>query len=196
MSCQAGLHALQCGRLQRTTTMTACPTPMTPEPLRIVCPSAVRPMAIVLACAGLAVLATAATKLFGGDPERFSWFKVWVLVLMGTAFTALLYRNLFVRDVLLLYRHMPEGRVEESEGEQLVLAASSVRSVRVCPPPGAYSAEGKNAALGIGTGLIEIEATEASYRFGAGLDQDASHTAATKIAAYCGLREVGPQWQR
>jgi hypothetical protein len=166
---------------------------MTSDPLHIVCPRATRPMAIVLSCAGLAVLAMAATKLLW-EPERFSWFKVWVLVLMGTVFVALIYRNLFVRDELLLHRDGREDEGEEGD-ERLVLAAASVRSVRVCPPPGAYSAEGKNAALGVATGLIEIGTTEGSYRFGAGLDQDASEITARKIAAYCGLRAVGPQLQ-
>lgn len=173
--------------------MTGYPTSSTPAPLHIVCPRATRPMAIVLSCAGMAVLASAATKLLW-DPERFSWFKVWLLVLMGTVFVALMYRNLLVRDELLLHRDGWEDGGEEGD-ERLVLAAASVRSVRICAPPGAYSAEGKNAALGVGTGLIEIGTTTGSYRFGAGLDQEASDVAARKIAAYCGLRAVGPQWQ-
>ncbi|VXB03842.1 hypothetical protein [Massilia sp. 9I] len=165
----------------------------TPEPLHIVCPRARQPMAIVLSCAALSVLALAAFKLLN-DPERFSWFKVWVLVLMATACVALIVRNLFVRDELLLYR---DGAPEWALGEEdmLVLAAASVRSVRVGPEPGPYSADGKYAALGMGQGLIEIETTGGCYRFGAGLDVDACLVTARQIATYCGLHEAGPQWK-
>jgi len=174
--------------------MTGYPSSSTPEPLHIVCPSSKQPSSIVVSCLGLAVLATAAFKLLDGPPERFSWFKVWVLVLMGTAFYAILYRNLFVRDELYLYRDKAEEWAIGDE-DMLVLEASRVRSVRVGPKPGPYTAEGKEIAMGIGNGLIEIETLDGSYRFGAGLDEDIASVRAREIAAYCGLQEAGPMWK-
>lgn len=173
--------------------MNGYPSSSTPDPLHIVCPRPTQPMAIVLSGAGLAVLSVAAFKLLH-DPEGFSWFKAWVLVLMATAFVALVYRNLFVRDELLLYRDQAPAWARGDE-DVLALATASVRALRVCPEPGPYSAEGKYAALGMGQGMIEIDSTEGCFRFGAGLDADASSVMARKIAAYCGLHEAGPQWK-
>lgn len=175
--------------------MTGYPSPSTPEPLHIVCPPSKRLPIIAVSCAGLAMLAWLALKLFD-DPERFSWFKVWLLVLMGTAMYAVLYRNLFVRDELMLYRDKVEAWAPEDE-DVLVLAAGKVRSVRVAPLPalGSYSAESQYIAMGIGNGLIEIATTDGTYRFGAGLDEDAARVTARQIAAYCGLHEAGPMWK-
>lgn len=173
--------------------MTGYPSPSTLEPLHIVCPSSKRPGSIAVSCLGLAVLATSAFKLLNGPPERFSWFKVWVLALMGTALYAVLYRNLFVRDELYLYRDKAEEWAIGDE-DMLVLEAGRVRSVRVGPKPGPYTAEGKNIAIGIGSGLIEIETLDGSYRFGAGLDEDIARVRAGQIAAYCGLQQAGPMW--
>lgn len=166
--------------------MNGYPTPSTSEPLHIVCPRPWQPMAIILSGAGFCVLAMAAFKLLGG-PGPVSWFKVWVLVLMGTACVALVYRNLFVRDALYLYRDRAEEWARGDE-DMLVMAAAGVRAVRVCAAPRPYSAEGKHAALGTGQGLIEIETLEGCYRFGAGLDEDAARVTARQIAAYCGLQ--------
>lgn len=151
---------------------------------------------IAVSCAGLAMLALMMFELFNGPPERFSWFKVWLLVLMATFLYAILHRNLFVRDELLVYRDKAEAWALEDENV-LVLVAASVRAVRVAPMPalGSYSAEGQNIAMGIGSGLIEIETTDGRYRFGAGLDDDISRVTARRIAAYCGLQEAGPMWK-
>jgi hypothetical protein len=173
--------------------MTRMPHPDS-APLHIVCPRPKQLLAIMLSCACFSVLAGAAVKLLDGPPERFSWFKVWMVVLMGTAMAALLYRNLFMRDALYLYREKAEDWALENENV-LVLAAASVRALRLCPRPGEYSSEGKYAALGLGPGLVEIETTDGCYRFGAGLDEDMAAVTARKIAAYCGLYEVGPQWK-
>lgn len=174
--------------------MTGYPSPSTPDPLHIVCPPSKQPVTVAVSCAGLFVVAMAATRLVNGPAERFSWFKVWLLVLVGTACVALIYRNLFVRDELVLYRHKPEEGEREDE-DRLILAASSVRSVRVCPPPGPFSVEAKNAEIGMKIGLIEIETLDGSYRFGAGLDENISRATARQIADYCGLREAGSQWK-
>lgn len=177
--------------------MTGYPSASDPEPLHIVCPPSKRSPIIAVSCAGLAVLAFVMFKLFNEPPERFSWLKVWLLVLMGTAMYAFLYRNLFVRDELMLYRDRAEAWALEDE-EMLVLAAGKVRSVRVAPLPalGSYSAESQYIAMGIGNGLIEIETVDGCYRFGAGLDADIASVTARQIAAYCGLQEAGPQWKR
>lgn len=176
--------------------MTRYPSPSDSEPLHIVCPPSKLLPIVAVSCAGLAILAWLGFKLFDGPPERFSWFKVWLLVLVGTAMVALLYRNLFVRDELLLYRDKPEAWALEDE-EMLVLAAGKVRSVRIAPSPplGSLSAESQNIALGIGKGLIEIETEDGCYRFGAGLDEDRANVTAARIAAYCGLQRTGPQWR-
>lgn len=176
--------------------MTGYPSPSSPEPLHIVCPPSKQPPMIAVSGAGLATLAWLALKLFDGPPERFSWFKVWVLVLMATALFAILYRNLFVRDELVVYRDKAEAWALEDE-DVLALAAGSVRAVRVAPMPamGSYSAEGQYTAMGIGRGLIEIETVDGCYRFGAGLDEDRASVTARRIAVYCGLLQVGPQWQ-
>lgn len=174
--------------------MTGYSSSSTSEPLHIVCPSAKQPMAIAFAGGAFVFLATGVFRLFTGPAERFSWIKLWLLALMVTACVALLYRNLFVRDELYLYRDEAEDWARMDE-DMLVLAAGSVRSLRVCPPPGPYSAESKNASLGMGTGLIEIETSDGCYRFGAGLDADIAGVTAQQIAAYCGLQEIGPQWK-
>ena len=176
--------------------MTGYPSPSTSEPLHIVCPPSKQVPMIVVSCAGLVMLAWLAFSLFDGPPERFSWFKVWVLVLMATFLYAILHRNLFVRDELMVYRDKAEDWALEGE-DMLVLAAGKVRSVRVLSMPalGTYSAEGKNIAMGIGNGLIEIETADGCYRFGAGLDEDRASVTARQIAAYCGLQQAGPQWR-
>lgn len=151
---------------------------------------------IAVSCAGLAMLALMALQLFNGPPEDFSWFKIWVLVLMATFLYAILHRNLFVRDELLVCRDKAEAWALEDE-DVLALVAGSVRAVRVAPMPalGSYSAEGKEIAMGIGNGLIEIETLDGTYRFGAGLDEDIARVTARQIAAYCGLQESGPMWK-
>lgn len=176
--------------------MTRYPSPSDSDPLHIVCPPSKQLPIVAVSCAGLVMLAWLAFKLFDGPPERFSWFKVWLLVLMGTATYAVLYRNLFVRDELMLYRDKAEDWALEDE-DMLVLVAGKVRSVRIAPLPalGSYSAESQYIAMGIGNGLIEIETVDGCYRFGAGLDEDRARVTAAQIAAYCGLRHSGPQWQ-
>lgn len=151
---------------------------------------------IAASCAGLAMLAHIVFKLFDGPTEDFSWFKVWMLVLMATFLYAILHRNLFVRDELLVYRDKAEAWALEDE-DVLALVAGSVLAVRIAPMPalGAYSAEGKNIAMGIGNGLIEVETLDGTYRFGAGLDEDIARVRAGQIAAYCGLQESGPMWK-
>ncbi|MFN3792803.1 hypothetical protein [Massilia sp.] len=176
--------------------MTRYPSPSDSEPLHVVCPPSRRLPIVAVSCAGLVMLAWLGFTLFDGPPERFSWFKVWLLVLVGSAVAAVLYRNLFVRDALLLYRDKAEAWALEDE-DMLVLAAGKVRSVRIAPLPalGSLSAESQNIAMGIGRGLIEIETEDGCYRFGAGLDQDRANVMAARIAAYCGLQRSGPQWQ-
>ncbi|WP_292045490.1 hypothetical protein [Massilia sp. UBA6681] len=176
--------------------MTGHPSPSTLETLHIVCPPSRKPPMIAVSCAGLAVLAFIAIELFNGPPERFSWFKVWVLVLMATFLYAILHRNLFVRDELLVYRDKAEAWALEDE-DVLALVAGSVLAVRIAPMPalGSFSAEAQNIAMGIGNGLIEIETLDGSYRFGAGLDEDIARVTARQIAAYCGLQESGPMWK-
>ncbi|MCA1246416.1 hypothetical protein [Massilia sp. MS-15] len=169
------------------------PAPITPEPLHIRCPRPKEPLGLLLSCAAFGVLAMAGAKLVN-DPEGFSWFTAWVMVLFGTALAALVYRNLCVRDTLYLYRDRPEDWAEGSE-EMLVLEAGCVRTLRVCPVPEPTSSEGKFAALGVGPGLIEIGTADGCYRFGAGLDENGARTVAGRIAAYCGLQEAGPQWK-
>ena len=176
--------------------MTRYPSPLDSEPLHIVCPPARRLPIVAVSCAGLAMLAWLGFRLFDGPPEHFSWFKVWLLVLVGTAMAALLYRNLFVRDELMLYRDQAEDWALEHE-DMLVLVASKVRSVRIAPLPAlrSNSPEGEYIAMGIGSGLIEIETVDGCYRFGAGLDGDRTTLTAARIAAYCGLLQSGPQWR-
>ncbi|MGI4842596.1 MAG: hypothetical protein ACRYF7_04710 [Janthinobacterium lividum] len=176
--------------------MTRYRSPSDSEPLHLICPPSRRLPIVAVCCAGLVMLAWLVFALFDGPPERFSWFKVWLLALVGSAIYAVLYRNLFVRDELMLYRDQAEDWALEDE-DVLVLAAGKVRSVRIAPLPalGSLSAEGQYIAMGIGKGLIEIDTVDGCYRFGAGLDEDRAHVAAARIAAYCGLRQTGSQWR-
>jgi len=147
--------------------------------LRIVCPTQKRKLPVLLA--GFLLLFLLPKAVGSGTSEEVSWLPLVVLAVMCLLVLATLYRSFVFRDALCIYRgsEVPDGL--------LVVAASSIRSVRALPAPQAWSAEGKWDALGMYPGPIEIDTDSGAFRFGAGLSAWMVEETVDRIAAFCAL---------
>jgi hypothetical protein len=101
---------------------------------------------------------------------------------MAAFLLAILYRNLFARDELLLVRG-----AGQAGGRADGIDAGSVCAVRLCPAPDPLSFEGKLDALGLGAGRIEIDTDRGRFLFGAGLHEFMLQETVDRIASFCGL---------
>lgn len=147
--------------------------------LRIVCPTQKRLLPVLLA--GFLLLFMLPKAVGSGTSEEVSWLPLVVLAVMCLLVLATLYRSFVFRDALCIYQgsEVPDGL--------LVVAASSIRSVRALPAPQAWSAEGKWDALGMYPGPIEIGTDSGAFRFGAGLSAWMVEETVDRIAVFCGL---------
>ena len=147
--------------------------------LRIVCPTQKRLLPVLLA--GFLLLFLLPKAVGSGTSEEVSWLPLVVLAAMCLLVLATLYRSFVFRDALCIYQgsEVPDGL--------LVVAASSIRSVRALPAPQAWSVEGKWDALGMYPGPIEIGTDSGAFRFGAGLSAWMVEETVDRIAAFCGL---------
>ena len=153
--------------------------------LRIVCPTQKRLLPALLAAFLLLFLLPKAV-VGSGTSEEVSWLPLVVLAAMCLLVLATLYRSFVFRDALCIYRgsEVPDGL--------LVVAASSIRSVRALPAPQAWSAEGKWDSLGMYPGPIEIDTDSGAFRFGAGLSAWMVEETVDRIAVFCGLSSDSP----
>jgi hypothetical protein len=149
--------------------------------LHIVCPPQRLALPIVLCCAGLAVISIGTVRALR-DAHSSRYVFLAVALVMAAFLLAILYRNLFARDELLLVRGagLVGGRADGID-------AGSVRAARLCPAADPLSFEGKLDALGLGAGRIEIDTDRGSFRFGAGLHECMLQETVDRIASFCAL---------
>jgi hypothetical protein len=149
--------------------------------LHIVCPPQRLAQPIVLCCAGLAVISSGVLRALR-DADSSHYLFLAVALVMAAFLLAILYRNLFARDELLLVRD--DG---QAGGCADGIDAGSVRAARLSPVPDPLSSEGKLAWLGLGDGRIEIDTDRGSFRFGAGLHEFMLQETVDRIVSFCAL---------
>lgn len=149
--------------------------------LHIVCPPQRLALPIVVCCAGLTVISSGVLRALR-DAYSSHYLFLAVALLMAVFLLAILYRNLFARDELLLVRD--DG---QAGGHADGIDAGSVRAVRLCPALDPLSSEGKLDALGLGSGKIAIDTDHGSFLFGVGLHEFMLQETVERIASFCAL---------
>jgi len=139
-------------------------------------------MPILLGGLVMIMLVPALPRAWAGVPQARAFLSLAVMLAMLVFVAGMLYRNLVFRDTLFIVRG------EGQPGQRPTCFADQIVSIRRLPTPEPSSPAGKWRALGLGLGVIEIRTTQACLRFGVGLDEQAADTAASRIAAFCGLR--------
>lgn len=140
-------------------------------------------MPLVLGCCSMLLLVPGLRHQWARLPDHAgAWLSLIVMLGMFLFVTGMLYRNLLFRDTLTIVRG--EGR----PGQRLHCHAHEVLAIRRLPAPAPASPEGKWAALGLGSGLIELRTATQCFRFGVGLDDYALDAATERIALFCGLQ--------
>ena len=109
---------------------------------------------------------------------------IWLaLTLLGGAFFAMtVYRSFFFRDELCIFRGSSPPK-----GYKFFLAAEAIRAVHVLPVAEPWSSKEKLETLALSQGRIEVETTNQSFRFGAGLTEYMVEETVEKIVCFCGL---------
>lgn len=114
--------------------------------------------------------------------KNYSYVWLVLTLLFGAFFAVMAYRSFIFRDELCIFRG---GRTPK--GYKFLLAAETIRAVRILPVAEPWSSEGKLEMLALSQGRIEIETTTQSYRFGAGLNEYMVEGTVDKIVCFCGL---------
>ena len=149
--------------------------------LYIVCPRRMHPQSIMLGCVMLPFLLVVLARAWEQLPAARVWAAFVVVLLMLAFVLCILYRNMVFRDKLYIVR---DKRAWQAPAP---CSVDEIVSIRRLPPPERYSLEGRNAWLGMGQGLIEIETTTGRFRFGLGLNDYALASTMDRIAAFCSL---------
>ena len=151
------------------------------ELLTIVCPRQMLAQPIMLSCVLVPFLSFILAKAWEALPAARAWPPFVVGLAMLAVVLGILYRNLVFRDRLYIARDKHAWQAPAPYSVDEIVA------IRLLPPPEWYGFEGKNAAIGLGQGRIEIETTTERIRFGLGLNEYALVSTMDRIAAFCGL---------
>ncbi len=142
--------------------------------IRVSCPPAFQ--GVILHGLGLAFLC-------GIVVQSWSKASAWTLIvptLMALFLGAMLYRNLFFRDAIILFKDKAE-----IEADRLEFHCAAINGIDVEPEPGYLSYEGRMATFGLGRGLIVIRSGDQSARFGIGLTHEQALLVARELRRFC-----------
>lgn len=151
--------------------------------LHIVCPTQKRPLPLLLACFWCLVFVPAIVKHLSNLTKNYSYVWLALTLLFGAFFAILVYRSFIFHDELCIFRGSSAPK-----GYKFLLAAETIRAVRILPVVEPWSSEGKLEMLALSQGRIEIETTTQSFRFGSGLHAYVVEETLEKIVHFCRLK--------